>query len=44
MEWILRLECRDTNRVLHQRDVTKRECPTDVSTVIMLVLAGGASE
>jgi hypothetical protein len=30
MEWMLRHECRDTNRVLHQRDVTKRECPTDV--------------
>jgi hypothetical protein len=30
MEWIVRLECRDQNRVLHERDIARIERPTDM--------------
>jgi hypothetical protein len=30
MEWIVRLECRDQNRVLHERDIARVERPTDI--------------
>jgi len=30
MEWIVRLECRDKNRVLHERDVARIDRLTDV--------------
>ena len=30
MEWIVRLECRDQNRVLHERDIARIERPTDI--------------
>jgi hypothetical protein len=30
MEWIVRRECRDQNRVLHERDIARIERPTDM--------------
>ena len=51
MEWLVRLDCRDKNRILHERAVARLELQTDVlrpeeaglSLVIALAAAARAS-